>query len=102
VAAWLRGQGHDVFSVFDDARGEDDEAILQRAVAEDRILITNDKDFGEKVFREGQAHRGIVLLRLANERSPSKIAVLQRLLGQYADQLPGRFTVVSERAVRIG
>jgi predicted nuclease of predicted toxin-antitoxin system len=88
--------------VFDDERGADDEVILQRAVAENRILITNDKDFGEKVFREGQAHRGIVLLRLADERSASKIAVLNRLLTQCADQLSGRFTVVSEGAVRIG
>jgi predicted nuclease of predicted toxin-antitoxin system len=51
VATWLRDQGHEVFSVFDEARGASDGAILQRAFAEDRILITNDKDFGEKVYR---------------------------------------------------
>lgn len=50
AAEWLRNEGHEVFSVFDEARGADDETIIQQAFAENRILITNDKDFGEKVY----------------------------------------------------
>ncbi len=45
VAAWLRDQNHDVFSVFDEARGMDDNDIIQKALQEHWILITNDKDF---------------------------------------------------------
>jgi predicted nuclease of predicted toxin-antitoxin system len=101
VAAWLRGCGHDVFSVYEEARGVDDDALLRQAFTEDRILITNDKDFGEKVFRDAIAHKGVVLLRLDDERVASKIAVLQKLLDGYADRLAGRFVVVSEKAVRI-
>jgi predicted nuclease of predicted toxin-antitoxin system len=101
VARWLREQGHDVFSVYDEARGADDGPILYRAFAEDRIVRTNDKDFGEKVFREQVPHKGIVLLRLADERVASKIAAVQRLLGNHADQLAGRFVVVTAAAVRI-
>ena len=52
TARWLRDQGHDVFSVYDEARGTDDDTIIEKACNENRILITNDKDFGEKVFRE--------------------------------------------------
>ena len=52
VADWLRSQGHDVFSVYDFARGLDDEAVIEKAFIENWILVTNDKDFGEKVFRE--------------------------------------------------
>ncbi len=48
VAQWLRDQGHEVFSVFDEARGMGDGDILQKANSENWILITNDKDFGEK------------------------------------------------------
>ena len=51
VAAWLRTQGHVVFSVYDDARGLDDDAIIYKAYVEYWILIRNDKDFGEKVYR---------------------------------------------------
>jgi predicted nuclease of predicted toxin-antitoxin system len=48
VAAWLRDQNHDVFSVFDEARGMDDNDMIQKALQEHWILITNDKDSGNK------------------------------------------------------
>jgi predicted nuclease of predicted toxin-antitoxin system len=60
VADWLREQQHDVFSVFDEARGMDDDTILEKAYSENWILITADKDFGEKVYREGHPHRGMI------------------------------------------
>jgi predicted nuclease of predicted toxin-antitoxin system len=101
VAKWLRDQHHDVFSVYEGACGAEDEVLLQRACAEDRIVVTNDKDFGEKVFRDKLAHKGIILLRLDDERPPNKIAVLGKVLQGYADQLVGRFVVATEKVVRI-
>lgn len=58
VARWLREQKHEVFSVYDEARGIDDDAVIAKAFAENWILITNDKDFGEKVHRERRPHKG--------------------------------------------
>ena len=43
VARWLEQRGHDVFSVYDEARGIDDNKIIGIAQAEERILITNDR-----------------------------------------------------------
>jgi predicted nuclease of predicted toxin-antitoxin system len=43
VARWLVSKGHDVFSVFDSARDISDMEILERAFAEERIIVTNDK-----------------------------------------------------------
>ena len=100
VALWLRGEGHEVFSVYDAARGMADVEIIQKAFAEDWILITNDKGFGEKVYRERRPHKGVVLLRLDDERAASKIEMLQQLLGRYADRLAGNFVVVTEKRVR--
>lgn len=100
VARWLHAQQHDVFSVFDEARGMSDNEILQKSFDEDWILITNDKDFGEKVYRARLPHRGIVLLRLNDERSHSKIEMLRRLLDDYADRLKDQFVVVTEMQVR--
>jgi predicted nuclease of predicted toxin-antitoxin system len=101
VAAWLREQGHDVFSVYEQARGAEDEALLRQAFAEDRILITNDKDFGERVFRDGMPHKGIVFLRLDDERAANKIAVLRKLLDSHLERLGGHFVVATESVVRI-
>lgn len=100
VAKWLRDQGDEVFSVYDEARGTDDEDIIRKADEEEWILITNDKDFGEKVYRERRPHRGVIFMRLENERATNKIEVLRRLLEGHADKLTDRFVVVTEAQVR--
>jgi predicted nuclease of predicted toxin-antitoxin system len=100
VARWLKRQGFEVFSVYDEARGIDDEEVLQKAFAGNWILVTNDKDFGNKVFRERRPHRGVVFLRLDDERSPNKIETLRRLLEEYSDRLADSFVVVTEEQVR--
>jgi len=100
VAHWLRAQKHEVFSVYEEARGMEDDEVITKAFAENWILITNDKDFGEKIYRERRPHKGVVLLRLEDERAVNKIAILQRLLEGYAEQLTDQFVVVTERQVR--
>jgi predicted nuclease of predicted toxin-antitoxin system len=100
AARWLRERGHDVFSVYEEARGMDDRDIVQKAFAENRILITNDKDFGERIYRERQLHRGVVLLRLEDERAAVKIEIVRLLLASYADRLADQYVVVTETRVR--
>jgi len=55
----------------------------------------------EIIIRRRKNHRGIILLRLEDERSVNKIAVLSHLLEQYAEELPGAFVVVNESGVRV-
>jgi predicted nuclease of predicted toxin-antitoxin system len=100
VARWLREQGHEVFSVYDEARGMKDDSIINKAFTESWILITNDKDFGEKVHKERRPHRGVVFLRLGDERAVSKIEVLRQLLEGYENRLADHFVVVTETRVR--
>lgn len=100
VAHWLQAESHDVFSIYEMARGMPDEDILDKAYSEKWILITNDKDFGEKVYREKHPHHGVVFLRLQDERAASKIDAIQKLLNSYSDQLTDRFVVVTESQVR--
>src|SRR5262245_2593936 len=100
VARWLCNHQHEVFSVYEEARGMDDEEIIEKAFAESWVLITNDKDFGEKIYRERYPHRGVVLLRLTDDRAGKKVAAIERLLEDYADQLIDRYVVVTESKVR--
>ncbi|MBN1890245.1 MAG: DUF5615 family PIN-like protein [Thermoflexales bacterium] len=100
VAQWLRQHQHDVFSVYEEDRGLDDDEIVEKAFDEERIIITNDKDFGEKVYREGWLHKGVVLLRLGDERAANKIEVVRRLLDSHATRLIGQFVVVTDTTVR--
>lgn len=100
AAKWLREQGYVVFSAHEQSRGAADDVLIEKAFAENWILITNDKDFGEKVYREKRPHHGVVFLRLDDERAANKILVLKRLLAQYADQIADRFVVVTDERVR--
>jgi predicted nuclease of predicted toxin-antitoxin system len=66
VVEGLRASGHDVLSVKESLRGEKDDAILARAQAETRVVLTHDKDFGELAFRVGlPAESGVILMRLS-------------------------------------
>ncbi len=100
VAEWLRLHGHQVFSVYEQARGIDDDEIIRKATEENWILMTNDKDFGEKIYRDHQPHRGLVLLRLSDERPVVKIKTIEKLLETHSDRLADRFVVVTESGVR--
>ena len=100
VALWLAAMGHNVVSVYLEARGLSDDQIIQESYEGQRVLITCDKDFGDLVFRERRSHGGVVLLRLEDERPSAIVPVLGRLLDRYADRLGGRFVVVTEGHVR--
>ncbi|MFH0786867.1 MAG: DUF5615 family PIN-like protein [Pseudomonadota bacterium] len=100
VAEWLRSEKYEVFSVYEEARGMEDDDIIQKAFVENWVLITNDKDFGKKVYRENRPHHGVILLRLEDERGIFKIETIRKFLKAYSDQLIDQFVVVTETKVR--
>ena len=67
VVAYLRARGHDVLAVAETMPQATDTAVLAQAASDSRLVVTNDKDFGELAFRSGQAHAGVLLLRLRDE-----------------------------------
>ncbi len=97
----LRTLGHDVVLVRDrDARMADVD-ILAWAAAESRAVVTMDKDFGALVYHSGQAHSGILLLRMEDARTAEKERVILEIFTRYGDQLPGRFAVYQNGHLRI-
>lgn len=96
VAQFLRQQKFETFSVYDQARGKD-ESVIAKAFHENWILIMNDKDFGEYIFKENKPHCGVIFLRLLDERNCDKIGVIEKLLFQYKDKLLDNFVVVTEK-----
>jgi predicted nuclease of predicted toxin-antitoxin system len=102
VVAYLRSAGHDVVAVAEAMPQADDSDILSYAANEGRVLLTNDKDFGELVYRDRRAHSGVVLMRLEDSTSTNRVRVVRAVLEQYADRLTGRFTVATDKGVRIG
>lgn len=101
VAEALQTAGYDTVYVGRVMPGAKDKKILARAYAEGRILVTNDKDFGERVYRSREPHAGVILLRLRKDVPQRRIAVLRRLIVSVGQGLQGKFTVATESRVRI-
>lgn len=69
-----RQGGFDITWIREIAPTAGDDAVLALGQAEDRVLITFDKDFGELAFRRGKASiPGILLLR-PRVRDPDYLA----------------------------
>ncbi len=64
IVARLRDEGHSVLYVAEMEPGISDDAVLDLANREDRVLLTTDSDFGELAFRQSLLTRsGVVLIR---------------------------------------
>ncbi len=100
VCDLLQERGHDAVSVVAQSPSIRDEVVLKLAYDEERILITNDKDFGELVFYRGHPTHGVVLMRLQDEHRESVRSHLNALLDNYSEKLLGHFVVVSDHQVR--
>lgn len=72
--------GHDVKWVRHSDAGSNDERVLELATKEKRILLTNDKGFGEMVFMQKRVVAGIVLFRVRGQNVTEKIKLLEKLL----------------------
>jgi predicted nuclease of predicted toxin-antitoxin system len=98
----LTEQGDDMTRVGSDyPRGLPDPDVLSTAQAEGRVLITNDRDFGELVFRPRQAHQGVILLRLgAYAPLATKTQRIDDVPARYGDRLD-HFIVVTRRTIRV-
>lgn len=82
------------------ARQVPDRQILEAAAAENRLMLTEDKDFGELVFRDGFKSAGVVLLRMNAQRWPFKWTRLLGLILSEGDELHRRFTVIEQDGIR--
>ena len=96
----LRGDGHDVLYVKEAAPGTDDQTVLQMAAGQQRILLTEDKDFGELVVRLKLPAYGIVFIRMNPADSASKLARFRHLLLNHSPRLPGSLVVLTPKRAR--
>lgn len=97
----LREAGHDVRWIRETAPGIPDEKVLTLARAENRVLMTFDKDFGELVFRRGASgSQGVILFRISQ---PSPAAVAERVAAAVASRQDwtGHFSVVEDFGIRM-
>src|SRR6201988_4807349 len=90
----LREAGHDVVAIAEIARGATDDQVLERALKEKRVLITEDRDFGELVYARGRSSAGVILLRLPSRARLAKSATVIEAVSRLGSRLRDAFTVV--------
>jgi len=97
----LRDSGHDVLWARESMSGASDPEVLERAVDENRILLTFDKDFGKLPFHGRlPADCGIILLRFPL-LSPESVAASILALFEEKREWEGHFTVVDPTRIRV-
>lgn len=97
----LRDSGHDVLAVSEISPRAEDPQVLDLAFREERILLTEDKDFGQLVFAHSKNTRGVIFLRypsLARQRISKEVV---KLVNRRGGKLIGRFVVVQPGRIRI-
>lgn len=102
VVRALRSAGHDVLAVAELASGSDDAMVMNLALRERRVLLTEDKDFGQLVFAHSHQSGGVIFIRYpANARGTLPEAILA-LAAEGRTPLTGNFVVISPGRIRIG
>jgi predicted nuclease of predicted toxin-antitoxin system len=102
VVDWLRQSGHDAKHLREEhlqtlPNGE----IFQKAVRENRVVLTFDLDFGEIVALSKGKRTGVILFRLQNTRAEHVIKRLAALFSDSALSFENRVVIVEESRYRI-
>ena len=101
IVRTLRACGYDVLATSEEFASASDLQVLGCAVDEKRIVLTEDKDFGEWVFAHKEEIYGVILIRYpANLRSKLGEAV-NILVAEHGSDLVRSFTVLEPGQARI-
>ena len=99
LARWLREQGFDARHLRDeDLQRLPDEEIFAKAIAEGRVVVTHDLDFGEIGALTRGRKASVIVFRLHNPRLPQLIERLSSVLSDSTEALRQGAVVIVEDA----
>lgn len=103
IVGELRNRGFDVLSVTEKHKGLLDHEILNIAGKEHRIILTNDKGFGEMAYRRRTGRGKVILLRLNDNSFDNTLHNLVRLFKRFKADIIRKsdLIVVAENKIRI-
>jgi predicted nuclease of predicted toxin-antitoxin system len=97
----LRAEGHDVLAVNELQHRSVDKEVMELALTENRILLTEDKDFGWLVFAGRANSPGVILIRFPASARGLLAGAIVKLVREHASQLAGAFVVLRPGSARI-
>ena len=102
VVRALRAAGHDVMAVVEVAPGTEDDAVIELAVREDRIFVTEDRDFGQLVYASAKPAPGVMLVRFPSTARAGLPELMVDIVAQHGEKLGQGFAVIQPGRVRFG
>ena len=78
-----------------------DTSVIEMAVRENRLVLTEDKDFGQLVFANDRPSGGVILIRFPAKARKALAKAVLRLIREKGEQLLGSFVVIGPERVRI-
>jgi predicted nuclease of predicted toxin-antitoxin system len=102
VAQTLSKEGYDVVRASDTGLARaDDQEILQKAISENRILITLDEHFGDWVILPLSRHSGVIRLKVHPTTSENVLKILVPFLSIHSqEQLRDHLVILSEKRAK--
>ena len=99
VSEKLKQMGFDSLSVIEIMKGAEDIEIIKRAKKENRIIVTNDKDFGwlATIYKPP----GLILLRLRKENTETKKTAICNIITKHQNFIHGNIIIATEKKIRI-
>ena len=97
----LRQVGHDVTAVKEIMPGAEDEKVIGLAVRESRLLLTEDKDFGQLVFASSVKSAGVILIRFPAHARQTMVKSVVELIQKNPGKVGNHFVVVQPGRIRI-
>ncbi len=100
VVAGLRTAGHDVAWGVDFDHGADDTVRTSYAHHEGRVILTEDKDFGELVVAKGMATHGLIRFDLFGFGRDRKAVRIIEAMAEIGDTAKGQVIVIEAARIR--
>ncbi len=100
IVDYLLEEGYDIKWIPDYNCEMLDEDLLEMAKVEGRILITNDKDFGELIFLQKRLSVGIILIRIKGQKVEVKLKLIKKLFQNYRNKLLNNFIIITDKKLR--
>ena len=92
--------GYDVRWIGDFAPGISDRAVYKIATEDNRVILTDDKDFGELSVRFKLNAVGVVLLRISPKKKELRKEKVYELLERFQEKLTGHLVVIDSEKFR--
>ena len=96
----LRANGYDVAAVAEFSPSISDVKVAELALAQNRVLITDDKDFGDIVVRRNLLVPGVILLRTSSDDGVLQALRIIAILSAALDRILGHITIVEDARYR--